>query len=114
MKKVLFITYYWPPSGKASLQWPLKIIKHLPKFGWQPVVLTVEDDTFSAKDETFLNQISNDLKVIKTKAREPFNLYKKFTGKEKDSKLIASETISPADIKFIGFGSSSYCKGLRT
>ena len=94
MKKVLFITYYWPPSGKASLQWPLKIIKHLPEFGWQPVVLTVEDDTFSAKDETFLNQISNDLKVIKTKAFEPFNLYKKFTGKEKDSKLIASETIS--------------------
>ena len=94
MKKVLFITYYWPPSGKASLQWPLKIIKHLPEFGWQPVVLTVEDETFSAKDETFLNQISEDLKVIKTKAFEPFNLYKKFTGKEKDSKLIASETIS--------------------
>jgi glycosyltransferase involved in cell wall biosynthesis len=94
MKKVLIITYYWPPSGKASLQWPLKIIKHLPEFGWQPVVLTVEDDTFSDKDETFLKQIPEDLKVIKTKALEPFNLYKKFTGKEKDSKLIASETIS--------------------
>jgi len=94
MKKVLFITYYWPPSGKASLQWPLKIIKHLPGFGWQPVVLTIEDDTFSDKDETFLKQISEDLKVIKTKAFEPFNLYKKFTGKEKDSKLTASETIS--------------------
>jgi len=94
MKKVLFITYYWPPSGKASLQWPLKIIKHLPKFGWQPVVLTVENDTFSDKDETFLKQIAEDLKVIKTKAFEPFNLYKKFTGKEKDSNLIASETIS--------------------
>ncbi len=94
MKKVLFITYYWPPSGKASLQWPLKIIRHLPEFGWQPVVLTVEDDTFSDKDETFLKQISEDLKVIKTKAFEPFNLYKKFTGKGKDSKLIASETIS--------------------
>ncbi len=94
MKKVLIITYYWPPSGKASLQWPLKIIKHLPEFGWQPVVLTVEDDTFSDKDETFLRQIAEDLKVIKTKALEPFNLYKKFTGKEKDSKLIASETIS--------------------
>jgi glycosyltransferase involved in cell wall biosynthesis len=94
MKKVLFITYYWPPSGKASLQWPLKIIKHLPEFGWQPIVLTVEDDTFSDKDETFLKQISEDLLVIKTKAIEPFNLYKKFTGKEKDSKLVASESIS--------------------
>ncbi|NNG26971.1 MAG: hypothetical protein HKM87_05555 [Ignavibacteriaceae bacterium] len=94
MKKVLFITYYWPPSGKASLQWPLKIIKHLPVFGWQPVVLTVEDDTFSDKDESFLKEVTEDLKVIKTKALEPFNLYKKFTGKGKDSKLSASETIS--------------------
>ncbi len=94
MNKVLFITYYWPPSGKASLQWPLKIINHLPEFGWQPIVLTVEDDTFSDKDETFLKQMSEDLKVIKTKAFEPFNLYKKFTGKEKESKLVASETIS--------------------
>jgi glycosyltransferase involved in cell wall biosynthesis len=94
MKKVLFITYYWPPSGKASLQWPLKIIKHLPAFGWQPVVLTVEDDTFSDKDESFLKEVAEDLKVIKTKSLEPFNLYKKFTGKGKDSKLSASETIS--------------------
>ena len=94
MKKVLFITYYWPPSGKASLQWPLKIIKHLPKFGWHPSVLTVKDDTFSDSDETFLKHISENLHVIKTKAFEPFNLYKKFTGKEKESKLVASETIS--------------------
>jgi glycosyltransferase involved in cell wall biosynthesis len=94
MKKVLFITYYWAPSGKASLQWPLKIIKHLPEYGWQPIVLTVEEDSFSEKDETFLKHISENLKVIKTTAFEPFNLYKKFTGKEKGSKLIASETIS--------------------
>jgi hypothetical protein len=58
MKKVLFITYYWPPSGKASLHWPLKIIKHLPSFEWQPLVLTVDEDTFSQKDETFINEIS--------------------------------------------------------
>jgi glycosyltransferase involved in cell wall biosynthesis len=94
MKKILFITYYWPPSGKASLQWPLKIIKHLPDFDWQSVILTVEDDTFSDKDESFLKEVAEELKVIKTKALEPFNLYKKFTGKEKDSKLSASETIS--------------------
>ncbi len=94
MKKVLFITYYWPPSGKASLQWPLKIIKHLPKFEWQPFVLTVEDDTFSDEDITFLNQVPENLKVIRTKAFEPFNVYKKFTGKEKNTRLVASETIS--------------------
>ncbi len=94
MNKVLFITYFWPPSGKASLHWPLKIIKHLPQFGWQPVVLTVDEDTFSAKDESLLTEIDGNLKVYKAKAFEPFNLYKKFTGKKKDEQLVASETIS--------------------
>ena len=94
MKKILFITYYWPPSGKASLHWPLKIIKHLPSFGWMPSVLTVEEDTFTQKDETFLNEIPPDVKVFKAKSIEPFNIYKRFTGKSKDDQLIASETIS--------------------
>ena len=94
MKNALFITYYWPPSGKASLQWPLKIIKHLPAFGWIPFVLTVDEDTFTQKDDTFLNEISKDLKVVKAKSYEPFNLYKKVIGKKKDEQLVASETIS--------------------
>ncbi len=94
MKNVLFITYFWPPSGKASLHWPLKIIKYLPEFGWQPVVLTVEEDTFSAKDESLLNEVSPGLKVYKSRSFEPFNIYKRFTGKNKNEQLVASETIS--------------------
>lgn len=94
MKKVLFITYYWPPSGKASLHWPLKIMKLLPSFGWQPLVLTVDEDTFSQKDETFINEIPSEVKVIRAKSFEPFNVYKKLIGKSKDDQLIASETIS--------------------
>lgn len=94
MKKVLFITYYWPPSVKASLHWPLKMIKYLPEFGWQPSVLTVEEDTFSSKDESLLNDIDKKLVVVKAKSFEPFNIYKKFTGKKKDEQLVASETIS--------------------
>lgn len=94
MKKVLFITYYWPPSGKASLHFPLKLIKFLPEFGWQPSVLTVEEDTFSHKDESLLSEISSSLEVIKTKSNDPFYIYRKFLGIEKDKPLVASETIS--------------------
>jgi glycosyltransferase involved in cell wall biosynthesis len=94
MKKVLFISYFWPPSVKASLHWPLKMIKYLPEFGWQPSVLTVEQDTFSSKDESLLNEIDKNLEVLKAKSFEPFNLYKKFTGRQNDEQLVASETIS--------------------
>jgi glycosyltransferase involved in cell wall biosynthesis len=94
MKKVLFFSYYWPPSGRASLHLPLKIIQHLPSFGWQPTVVTIDEDTFSQKDESLLKEIPENLKVIKTKVFEPFNLYRSFLGKEKNAALISSETIS--------------------
>ena len=94
MNKVLFITYYWPPSGKASLHWPLKMIKHLPSFGWKPSVLTVDEDTFSQRDDTFSNEISAETKVVRAKSIEPFDIYRKLIGKSKEDQLIASETIS--------------------
>ncbi len=94
MKKLLFITYFWPPSGKATLHWPLKIIKHLPQFGWQPSVLTVENESFTQKDESLLKEVDPLLKVIKSKTFEPFDIYKKFIGKGKEEQLVASDTIS--------------------
>lgn len=97
MRKLLFITYFWPPSGKATLHWPLKIIKYLPEYSWQPVVLTTEEDTFTTKDFSLLKDVDPDLKVFKSKSYEPFNLYRKFTGKKPGEELIASETISKSD-----------------
>lgn len=94
MKKLLFITYFWPPSGKATLHWPLKIIEYLPGNGWQPIVLTTDEDTFTQQDLSLINAVDPDLMVYKTKSYEPFNIYRKFIGKKPDEKLIASETIS--------------------
>ncbi len=94
MKKVLFITYFWPPSGKASLHWPLDIIRHLPKDEIEPIILTVEEETFTQKDESLLSKVDPIWKVIKSKALEPFDLYRIFIGKKKNEKLVSSETIS--------------------
>jgi len=94
MKKVLFITYFWPPSGKASLHWPLDIICHLPKDEIESIISTVEDESFTQKDESLLKKVDPNWQVIKSKALEPFDLYRKFIGKKNDEKLVASETIS--------------------
>ncbi|MFA6468260.1 MAG: glycosyltransferase [Bacteroidota bacterium] len=94
MNNVLFISYFWPPSGKASLHWPLFVMKHLPKFGWLPSVLTVDEDSFSHKDESLMNVVGKEVEVVKTRANEPFDIYRKFLGKSSDAPLIASETIS--------------------
>lgn len=94
MKKVLFITYFWPPSGKASLHWPLDIIRYLPKDEIEPIILTVEEESFTQKDESLLSKVDPNWKVIKSKALEPFDLYRLFIGKKKNDKLVSSETIS--------------------
>lgn len=101
MKKVLVVTFFWPPSGKATLHWPLKVVKFLPEFKWQPVVLTVKEDTFSAKDESLMSEVSPSLEVIKTGYFDPFILYRKLLGKDPDKPLIASETISKTNKSFL-------------
>jgi glycosyltransferase involved in cell wall biosynthesis len=94
MKKVLFVSYYWPPSGKNTLHWPLFVIRHLPEFGWQPVVLTVEKDSFSFSDESLRAYVAPDVRVFRTKAHDPFSLYRKFIKKSPEDPLIVSEMFS--------------------
>jgi glycosyltransferase involved in cell wall biosynthesis len=73
------------------------MIQHLPGFGWQPLVLTADEDTFSSQDESLLKEVDPDLKVFKARALEPFGLYRRLLGKEKNAPLTASETISTSN-----------------
>jgi glycosyltransferase involved in cell wall biosynthesis len=85
VKKVLIISYYWPPSGGAGVQRWLKFAKYLPQFGWQPIIYTPENPDFSIKDESLLKDIPKEAEVIKTKIWEPYHLYKWFSGKKSDN-----------------------------
>ncbi len=87
MKKVLIITYYWPPAGGPAIQRILKFVKYLPQFGWQPVILTVQNGNYPVIDHSLEKDIPADCRVYKTKSIEPFNLYKKFIGKKSDEKI---------------------------
>ena len=87
MKKVLIITYYWPPAGGPGVQRVLKFAKYLPEFGWQPIILTVQNGEYPAYDESLFSDIPKECKVFKTPAIEPFSLYKKFTGMDSDEAI---------------------------
>jgi len=82
LKKVLIITYYWPPAGGPGVQRTLKFVKYLPEFGWEPFVLTVNKPDAPVYDNSLFADIPTDAKIFKTKSMEPFTLYKKFTGKK--------------------------------
>jgi hypothetical protein len=83
LKKVLIISYYFPPSGGPGVQRVLKFVKYLPEFGWKPIVLTVKDGDFPARDESLLNEVPKDISVHRTDIFEPYDHYRKLTGRKK-------------------------------
>ena len=82
MKKVLLITYYWPPTAGGGVHRWLKFSKYIAKYGWQPIVYTPLNPSISHKDESLLTEVSSDLEVVKTKIWEPYSAYQKLMGKK--------------------------------
>lgn len=87
MKKVLILTYYWPPSGGAGVQRWLKFVKYLREFGWEPVVYTVENGELPVTDNSLFQDIPEGVEIIKRPIWEPYMLYKRFSGKKKGEKI---------------------------
>jgi hypothetical protein len=86
MKRVLVITYYWPPTGGSGVQRWVKFAKYLPQYGWQPVIYTPENPEQLAVDHTLETDIPAEAEVIKTHITEPYELYKKFLRRSGHSK----------------------------
>jgi hypothetical protein len=61
-KRVLIITYYWPPSAGSGVQRWLKFAKYLSEFGWEPVIFTPENPDFALQDPTLLKEVGRNLK----------------------------------------------------
>jgi len=89
MKRALILTYYWPPAGGPGVQRWLKFTKYLSEFGWESVVLTVQDGTYSAIDNELEKEIPLDIVVHKTRSRDPFRFYNMLKGKKDGSVSVA-------------------------
>lgn len=87
MKKVLILTYYWPPAGGPGVQRALYFVKYLRDFGWEPIVYTVENGEFHNEDHSFAKDIPDGVTILRRPAIEPYSIYKKLLGKDKDEKL---------------------------
>ncbi len=83
LKKVLIITYYWPPGGGAGVQRWVKFSKYLENFGFEPIVITVnpEKASYPLTDYSLEDEVKT-IKVIRTETFEPFRFYKKLLGKK--------------------------------
>lgn len=80
-KKILIISYYWPPAGGPGVQRWLKFVKYLPEFGWEPTVFIPENPSYPIVDDTLEKDVSKNLEIIKTKIWEPYQIAE-FFGKD--------------------------------
>lgn len=80
MKTVLVVAYHFPPGGGPGVQRVLKHVTYLSDMGWKPVVMTVENGDFPARDESLLARIPADVPVHRIPILEPYDLYRKLIG----------------------------------
>lgn len=85
-KKLLIITYYWPPAGGPGVQRWLKFVKYLPVFNIQPIVFIPENPTYPIIDEGLESEVSDNAIILKNKIFEPYG-FASFFGKNKTKKI---------------------------
>jgi len=86
-KRVLIITYYWPPSGGIGVLRCLKIAKYLRDYGWEPIIYTAKDAHYPTIDPSNEKDVPEDATILKQKIWEPYHIYKFLTGKKKDANV---------------------------
>ena len=86
MKRVLIISYYWPPTGGSGVQRWVKFAKYLPAEGWQPVIYTPENPEQLAVDPSLEHDVPECAEVIKRHITEPYAMYKKVLRRSGHSK----------------------------
>src|SRR5436190_17495797 len=66
MRKLLLITYHFPPDAAVGAIRPAKLAKYLRRLGWKPYVLTVGESHVGVRDNTRLGDVV-DVPVIRTR-----------------------------------------------
>ena len=63
-RTVLLIAFHFPPiKGSSGVQRTLRFAQHLPKFGWRPIVLTIDPRAYEEAGNIVGNEIPEGLEV---------------------------------------------------
>lgn len=106
LKKVLIISYYFPPMGMGGVQRTAKFAKYLNSFGWEPHVLTITPKLYLASDHCLLHDVeSAGVKIHRTGSGEVSSNGQKVVNFKNDSnrKLLSnlSQTFLVPDSKIL-------------
>ena len=76
-KRLLLISYHFPPVGGAGVQRPVKFVKYLRQFGWDVSVLMAANPSVPVFDNSLLDDIPEDTHLVKARTWEPDYALKK-------------------------------------
>jgi hypothetical protein len=80
-RKVLIISYYWPPSGGISVLRCLRFAKYLAEFGMRPIVYTAYNPCYVSEDSFNFKDIPLGIDVIKYPIFEPYYFFNFISGR---------------------------------
>ncbi len=83
IKKVLIVTYYWPPYGGTGTYRILKFVKNLRAFGYEPIILTTKNPDAPIYDKNLLGEVPEEIKIFRTSKFELTTFFRKKISKQK-------------------------------
>jgi glycosyltransferase involved in cell wall biosynthesis len=104
-KKVLIISYYFPPLGMGGVQRVTKFAKYLPEFGWKPYVLTIKDVEYIAKDASLLRELPHQTRIVRSGSFDPLRmlfLLKNISGR-KNKEVVRNSLKKPGLLSWLFF-----------
>ena len=93
-KKVLMISYYFPPMGMSGVQRTLKFAKYLPDHGWEPHVLTVSRPSYFAFDPSLVEDLPPGTRVHRTASCDALSVLALLKGRASAS---ADQELDPPE-----------------
>jgi len=71
-RRLLAVSYYYPPMGLSGVVRSTKFTRYLRDYGWDPTVLTVGDVGYYAHDESLLREVLDaGVRIERTKTFDP-------------------------------------------
>ncbi|WP_438003109.1 glycosyltransferase [Sorangium sp. So ce321] len=75
-RRLLLISYHFPPVGGAGVQRPVKFVKYLRRFGWEVSVLVAANPSAPLSDESLLRDIPAETHIERATTWEPSYTFK--------------------------------------
>lgn len=92
MKRVLIISYFFPPVSNMGSHRMARFVRHLREFGWEPVVLTGKTPGWPHVDEKLLEHLPKDLEIHRVGAMDLTMLWRKLRPAGKSATPSASQS----------------------